>query len=248
VIAYTSTRDSRADDELRAELARAAAQISEADLAAKRVGRDDMVYVPEGEYLKGRLHVESEYVAEPLAERTKVGAFFIDGWEWPNVPGEKALVDVTWDKADALCRTKGKRLCTEDEWERACKGPQNLVYSYGDTFNAEACGAEPNGDRSPRDGAADVAAGSLAGCKSAWGAFDMSGGVREWTAYKRLKGGKPNNTVRASRCSYAEERRADAGDRDLGFRCCIGEGEVIAATGAPVPAADPAGAAAPKQP
>ena len=75
----------------------------------------------------------------------------------------------------------------------------------------------------------------------------MSGGVREWTASKRLKGGKPNNTVRASRCSYAEDRRADIGDRDLGFRCCIGEGEVIAATGAPA-ATEPAGAGAPSKP
>lgn len=248
VIAYTSTRDSRADDELRAELAASAVQLSDADLAAKRAGRDDMVYIPAGEYLKGRLNVETEFGSEPLAERTKVGAFFIDGWEWPNVPGDKSMVGVTWDEADALCRTKSKRLCTEDEWERACKGPQNFVYTYADVFNAETCGSEPNADRAPKDGVADVAAGALAGCKSAWGAFDMSGGVREWTASKRLKGGKPNNTVRGSRCSYAEERRADIGDRDLGFRCCLGEGEVIAATGAPAPASEPAGAGAPTKP
>ncbi len=245
---YEVARAMRADDELRADLAASAVQLSDADLAAKRAGRDDMVYIPAGEYLKGRLNVETEFGAEPLAERTKVGAYFIDGWEWPNVPGDKSMVGVTWDEADALCRTKAKRLCTEDEWERACKGPQNFVYTYADVFNAETCGAEPNADRAPKDGVADVAAGALAGCKSAWGAFDMSGGVREWTASKRLKGGKPNNTVRASRCSYAEERRADIGDRDLGFRCCLGEGEVIAATGAPAPASEPAGAGAPSKP
>jgi hypothetical protein len=40
--------------------------------------------------------------------------------------------------ADA-CHEAGKRLCTSDEWMRACRGPNNFTYPYGDVRESGQC-------------------------------------------------------------------------------------------------------------
>ena len=36
-------------------------------------------------------------------------------------------------------RRKASAPCTELEWERACKGPSNTIYEYGDSYRAAEC-------------------------------------------------------------------------------------------------------------
>jgi hypothetical protein len=136
---------------------------------------------------------------------------------------------ITWYQAKAACENAGKRLCTEDEWERACRGPQALEYPYGDAYDDRAC----NGffDYAGR---ADLT-GSYKTCGSHWGAYDLSGNLEEWveTSVPRtadsalledrvVRGGSFRSNANALRC-FGGEFHAPPGDDadDRGFRCCM---------------------------
>lgn len=231
----------RKDEELRALLVRQNPLPDEATIRAKLQGHEDMVYIPGGTFVKGRLNAETVGSAtEPVAQVVKVEGYYVDRFEWENQKGANPLVNVTWSKAQELCESKGKRLCTAEEWERACKGPENKIYAYGDAFDAEKCGADVVSDNAPRDDRADRASGSLTECVSGWGVYDLSGGAREWTssdgvsnkAFKQLKGGDPGKSAQGSRCAYTNDRKPDYTDRSISFRCCLSEGGMASGSAA----------------
>lgn len=80
-------------------------------------------------------------------------------------------VCVTWDEAQAYCQSRGARLPTEAEWEYAARGPDGLVFPWGNTFN---------GDLVIWNASASADVGSRPGGASWVGALDMSGNVWEW--------------------------------------------------------------------
>ena len=41
------------------------------------------------------------------------------------------------------CAERGKRLCGEEEWERACQGPQGFAFPYGNAHEEARCADEP---------------------------------------------------------------------------------------------------------
>lgn len=87
----------------------------------------------------------------------------------PNWPRET----VSWEQAAAFCAGRGLRLPTEAEWEYAARGPDGVIYSWGDDFDPERV---VMGRLSPEDVAARPAGVS-------WVAVhDLSGGIQEWTA------------------------------------------------------------------
>ena len=63
----------------------------------------------------------------------------MDRFEAPNRPGSLPLVMYTWYQAEAWCEARGKRLCYDDEWIRACRGPRGWNYPYGPTHREGAC-------------------------------------------------------------------------------------------------------------
>ena len=71
------------------------------------------------------------YDAGENAYTTSVSKFSLNG---------TPVAKVTWQEAHEQCEAQGKRLCSAQEWEKACKGPLNFVYSYGDTFDPERSG------------------------------------------------------------------------------------------------------------
>src|SRR6185312_17114121 len=68
-----------------------------------------------------------------------VSSFCIDKYEAPNAAGAIPFALKTAGDGEAWCAARGKRLCGEDEWVRACEGPHKRRYPYGDTHRASAC-------------------------------------------------------------------------------------------------------------
>lgn len=243
--------DNRKKDEmLRATVAAGNHLPTEAELTAMVQDHPEMLYIPPGSFVMGRLHQEDLRTAsqsEPLAKGVKVDGFYIDRYEFPNRMNDNEgnpmvpVAKVTWKQAEEACQSLGKRLCKETEWEKACKGPASLIYSYGDTFNPEACGES-------MDSAYTI--GMREQCISGYGVFELSGGVREWTASvaggknnrRVVKGGLRANHPRGSRCAFAVDESADYADTSLSFRCCLDLDATAApedgtAPGTPAPAA-----------
>ncbi len=78
--------------------------------------------------------------------------------------GVAPQASVTWFQAAVACANAGKRLCTNQEWTVACLGTPDTT-----SCNINSAGTPLN-------------TGSLANCKSRWGAYDMVGNVWEWVA------------------------------------------------------------------
>ncbi|HZI16388.1 MAG TPA: SUMF1/EgtB/PvdO family nonheme iron enzyme, partial [Myxococcus sp.] len=152
----------------------------------------------------------------------QVASYCVDEYEYPNQAGVMPKVAVSWSEARGLCESAGKRLCTEEEWEKACKGPGNRRFPYGNTENAEVC----NTETVTREDRVLAASGKYRDCRSGPGALDMSGNVSEWTATPGdgteyvQKGGAFDRPPSASRCSA--RTGVAQGDRlpSVGFRCC----------------------------
>jgi formylglycine-generating enzyme required for sulfatase activity len=168
------------------------------------------------------------------------GAYCIDRYEAsrPDASGNHAGIDgsralsvsgvVPWQvddnaTAEAACRASGKRLCTPDEWLLACQGPDGSAYSYGDTYDPEAC----NGiDAFGWEGFRLMPTGAFGLCTNEWGAFDMNGNLWEHVAAgddTTVRGGAYNcgNSALLHRCDYVPSTWAPSA---RGFRCCSSSG------------------------
>jgi serine/threonine protein kinase len=190
------------------------------DVQAQANLPENMVYVPSGEFIQGRIHLDPYgSKSEPLAQIESVSAFAIDSFEYPNQPGTLPTVKVSQKQALRLCKDAGKRLCSAIEWEKACKGPLSYTYGYGDTFDAEFCG---NGIESRGK------AGVRAKCTNGFKVYDIAGNVREWVADNPpgkpnrglVKGGLRHSPERGTRCAFSTDESAAFKDVSMGFRCC----------------------------
>ena len=114
----------------------------------------------------------------------------------------------------AACAAAAKRLCTNEEWVRACKGPTTLTYPYGNTLVPGQC----------NDQGALAVTGAYPGCVSSEGAYDMVGNVGEWTADPggTFRGGYfADISINGAGCNYATTAHdVNFADGKTGFRCC----------------------------
>lgn len=194
------------------------------DQPAPRVG---MAYIPPGALVVGTTPDERPRRAdrELSGEQVMLDGFYIDQFAYPNEEGAIPVTNVTAQEAKALCQEKGLRLCTELEWERACKGPDNRTFEYGDTYREEACKTGRPAELRP--------SGYHVSCQSDFGVRDMHGGPFEWTAsaYKRgrdkgevaLRGGNGTDGEVVGRCANAEPELPETRSGTIGFRCCAGD-------------------------
>jgi hypothetical protein len=147
-------------------------------------------------------------------------------------------------QAGEACLNAGKRLCTDTEWLRACRGPQDYTYPYGNTkmlgvcndHRAEHPAIEYFGTSDPSiysmiDNAclnqlpeSVDPTGARTGCVTVEGAYDMMGNLHEWTADPAgtFRGGYYVDTViNGPGCLYATTAHNTLHwDYSTGFRCC----------------------------
>jgi serine/threonine protein kinase len=245
VVLYQSRQDPydagmQADLKLRKEVLEKHPKPTEAEMTAMLERHPpNMAYVPAGPYVAGKFHHEIDVLSpEPNAEVRELPGFLIDYFEYPNLLDAPPRHGVTFDEAAKLCADAGKRLCSADEFEKACKGPLNKVYGYGDTWDADFCG---NGIEGVHP------SGQLRDCKSAWSVYDIAGNFREWTSTMRgenralVKGGLAQAAVRGTRCAFSSDESTAFSDDSISFRCCrdldappyVKPGEAPAVPGAP---------------
>lgn len=153
---------------------------------------------------------------------------------------------VSGTQAAAACAEAGKRLCTDSEWLRACRGPTNFTYPYGNTRQTGTCndaravhpaielyGTSATWIYSHLDSpclnqldAGLARTGSYSGCVSAEGLFDLMGNLHEWTADPAgtFRGGYFVDTVlNGAGCLYVTTAHdVSHWDYSTGFRCCGG--------------------------
>jgi len=187
-----------------------------------------MIIIPGGTFIFGTSKEDPYFEEGDVPARSIfLPTFYIDKYEFPNRKGVLPKVNVSWYEAKSLCEELGKRLCTEEEWEKACKGPDNFRFPYGNDEKDRICHgngpAYPKGERKP--------SGSMPECVSKYGVYDMSGNVNEWTSsfqsssfekgFPILKGGDYGNAFGNLRCSNRDHyHRPQERFHDDGFRCC----------------------------
>ncbi len=202
--------------------------------ASQPAPRRGMIWIPAGALVAGTPPDNLPRIAdeEIPGEQVMLRGFHIDIYPFPNEEGAIPLTGVSQAEAAGTCAELGKRLCSELEWERACKGPSNHTYEYGDRYKSDRCGTGTAAALRP--------SGLRVGCSSDYGVFDMHGGVWEWTSSSWGRGSsRPLATVRGGnatagelvgRCANAMGRPSDSKSSALGFRCCAGpknEAEVV---------------------
>ncbi len=108
------------------------------------------------------------------------------GWNWlnrqnvDNLPladchGEHAdhpRVCITWFEAEAYARWRGGALPTEAQWEYAARGPESLIYPWGNEWDAARANVLDSTWLTP--------VGSYPDGVSWVGAHDMAGNAMEW--------------------------------------------------------------------
>lgn len=201
----------------------AALDVGAADAGTMRAPADapragTMVDVPAGTYPSGSTPGDdgSDPTLEPALVDVALGAFSIDALPFPGDPAVPAKTGVSLEDAARLCRDRGARLCTELEWERACKGPDLDVFSTGARWNP-ACEKESarcaSGFGVRAMGAlAELTDSRFAAAEGSEGAPVLRGGT-----------GAPS-TRRCAARSKSGRGGEGASASETGFRCCKGPG------------------------
>lgn len=128
----------------------------------------------------------TEVTAAAYAACVAAGACAAPRGDAAKAEGSLPVVGVTWTDAAAYCAFAGKRLPTEDEWEKAARGPDGRRYPWGDQPECRRAnfGNFAGDGRCAAEGAPGrpVAIGSFPSGASPYGALDLAGNVWEWVA------------------------------------------------------------------
>lgn len=214
------------------------------------------VRVPAGQFTAGAPPRDRRATRREAARPAATGAFLVDRYPVTNAlygmflddAGEEPLpeywenpaynqddqpvIGVSWEDANRFAAWLSerigvrKRLPTEDEWEKAARGGQDVLYPWGDQGPAEGPRANFGGNgrfQSPSP------VGSFPSGANAWGLLDMAGNVWQWTSTpgEQAAGGMQTIIVKGGswmdgpadlRISNRRELDPDRGYADVGLR------------------------------
>ena len=229
---------------------------------------EGMVLIPASEFIMGSDRTEIEnaikksggkmkwYLDEEPKKKISLPPFYIDIHEVTNAdykkfdqnysfPSDRAkhpVVNIKWGKANEYCKWAGKRLPTEEEWEKAARGTDGSIYPWGNEFDKLMCNSYESGfGGSAKVGQfAQETSGSTAfggttevdkykEGKSPYGLYDMAGNVWEWTdtwynkekELRVIKGGSWLTPPISTRSAVRLGESPDMESNDNGFRCAM---------------------------
>jgi formylglycine-generating enzyme required for sulfatase activity len=219
----------------------------------------EFVRIPAGEFLYGPdtqpIHLPEYWISKnPVtfaAYQRFMGAnsnhpvpYIKEGWAEPynwdahhrTCPAHKKdhpVVLVSWYDATAFCKWADLQLPTEEQWEKAARGTNGLIYPWGNMWQENHCnsgevgigGTTPVGQFSPHG-------------DSPYGCVDMSGNVLEWCLNKYqtdedinidqsndrrvLRGGSFNFSQNFGRATLRDNSDPGSHADYIGFRVVVG--------------------------
>jgi iron(II)-dependent oxidoreductase len=199
----------------------------------------DMVFIPAGPFIMG---YDKRHADEGPSHTVTLRAYYIDQYEITNVqyaefvkatrhkpplhwrngqyPPEKAkhpVVMVSWYDAKEYCDWAGKRLSTEEEWEKAARGTDGQIFPWGNAFDMNKSNNPQRWKSLGRPGDT-MPVGSFPQGKSPYGLYDMAGNVWEWTESWYLP--HPGNTHITE--NYGQKYKVSKGGswKDCSFYRC----------------------------
>jgi len=203
-----------------------------------------MAYVSAGEFIIG-----SDEGTEFEKPRRKIYLkdFFIDKYEVTNAEykrfldatGHKApkdwvdnyysagkgnhpVTNISYLDAEAYAKWTGKRLPTEEEWEKAARGTDGRKYPWGNQWVLDRANVRIVGSFKKRS---SQPVGSYPKGVNPYACFDFSGNVWEWTSskfnqkYHIIRGGSFLQPPELATTSFRDFYEAEKTREDIGFRC-----------------------------
>jgi len=137
----------------------------------------------------------------------------IDVGEHPGLR-EIPTTGATLAEATLVCEAQGRRLCTQKEWRKACRGETGRRQPYGGSRKDGHCNDALRGvpQNLGRGGARET-------CVTPEGVYDLVGNVGEWVEGGAVMGG--DATTHAASCTTRRKPGKSTQDPAIGFRCCV---------------------------
>lgn len=158
-----------------------------------------------------------DYAAFTKATGRGSPRYWSESGEIPPGKDEHPVVGVTYADAVAYAQWTNRRLPTEEEFEKACRGTDARRWTWGNTFDKSRANVG-------QDTTTPVSAHPTG--VSPYGAFEMAGNVWEWnsTWYELYPGSPPNRTVERFVGRKVKSVRGGSYGSDVGSARCADRG------------------------
>jgi len=192
---------------------------------------ENMVLVPAGEFVslgadgsKQAVWLDAFYIDKVEVTNAAFRAFD-ETYTYPEGADDHPASGISWYQAKAYAGWLGKRLPTEQEWEKACRSTDGRLFPWGEAFEADRANINTTG-------AAPVA--SYEKGRSPYGVYDLIGNVWEWTSSapaggfrtRVLRGGAWSSNAPGEGDIFRYTAFPDDADVSFGFRCALSADEV----------------------